>query len=157
MKHRNNLFIGVYGLSEASWDEIENALAVVAFGQAEREEEITKKVKRVMATVEWHKPEAGMRRKILAGNIFNDIKAKTEIEFCADGLYVFQSKNTSSHESRRTSHNGKWRFLANLVGESIIKMDSTKGRSLQWSFQEIKSGVKINGIESLRSQSQDCT
>lgn len=138
------------GITEIGKDN--NALAIVGFGKAEKKEHIQKKLKRILAQVEWKKPEARTWQKKWAGKVLSHSSSaapgsKTKITFCGDSSYTYQTKSESIQNSSSERHQGRWRLVANLVGETSLILNTTDGRTFLWTIEETKTGVQINGTQ----------
>ncbi len=158
------------GIAEVGQNK--NAIAMIGFGKADQEEKIKKKLQRILAQVEWKKPEAHTWQKKLAGRVLSTSgsdsnasqggaggsgshisETKTTITFCGDASYRYQTKTESFFSaggmsvdnSSSDAHQGRWRLVANLVGEAFLILDAVDGRSFLWPTEETDRGAVVNG------------
>ncbi|NOY84977.1 MAG: hypothetical protein GXO96_09205 [Nitrospirae bacterium] len=157
------------GIAEVGKDN--NAIAMIGFGQADQEEKIKKKLQRILAQVEWKKPEARRWQKKLAGKVLSTSGSdsnssqggaggsgahvsgtETTMTFCGDTSYAYQTKTesffsaggTSIDNSSSDAHQGRWRLVANLVGEAFLILHAVDGRNFLWSIEETDRGAQVN-------------
>lgn len=126
-----------------------NTLAMIGFGKTEKKEQVRKKLKRIMAQVEWKKPEAQAWRKKWIGRVLNAADAAGTMTFCGDGSYVYDARPSEKHQ-------GKWRVIANLVGEAILVLNATDGKTFRWPIAETASGASLNGKAYQLEQNAAC-
>jgi len=50
----------------------------------------------------------------------------------------------SVDNSSRDAHQGRWRLVANLVGEAFLILDAVDGRSFLWPIEETDRGAHVN-------------
>lgn len=138
-----------------------NALAIVGFGKAEKKEHIQKKLKRILAQVEWKKPEVRTWQKKWVGTGLSPSGSaasgsETKITFCSDSSYTYQTKSESIQNSSGDVHQGRWRLVANLVGETFLVLNTTNGRTFLWTIEEMETEVQINGTQYQAGPSRSC-
>ncbi len=149
-----------------------NAIAMIGFGKADQEEKIKKKLQRILAQVEWKKPEAHTWQKNLAGRVLSTSGSdsntsqggaggsgsavsgtETTLSFCGDASYAYQTKKESFFSaggmsidnSSSDAHQGRWRLVATLIGEAFLILDARDGRSFLWPIEETDTGAKVDG------------
>ncbi len=141
-----------------------NALAMMVFGKPEQEEQITKKVMRVMARVEWREPATQNKAQTLAGMMLTNDGGQAQIAFCKDGRFrsrmnitsLFSTGSTSAQKSGTNIDPGTWRRTTNLVGDTLLVLRTADGEFLQWPIQVTEDGVKINGRAYLLRPAKTC-
>jgi len=127
-----------------------NALAMIGFDKADKKDFVARKIKRIVANVEWRKPTAQAWRKKWTGKGLRAADTGDTLSLCEKGAYRHASKNTGE------THRGAWRVIANLVGESRLALRAQDGRVFSWPIQETEQGVQINGVQYQAEPNPSC-
>jgi hypothetical protein len=131
--------------------------------------------------LKWSRPQAGNQRHKLAGKALYvsggssdgrsgpggftaSTHTKTQIDFCSNGYYRYQSVSesfistagASMPSKSQNAHQGKWWLVADLAGVHYLYLESSQNKYYLWPVYETGNGANVNGTNYSVSRSQRC-
>jgi len=160
-----------------------SVISIIGMGATGKEQNIRSTIKQIVSTLKWSQPQgANQRHKLVGKALYRSggssdgrsgpggftgySNTKTQIDFCSNGQYGYQSVSESSisvggaygshSASNKSAHQGRWWFITNLGGEYYLYLESNQGKYYLWPIYETNNGANIDGANYSVSQSSLC-
>ena len=156
-------------------------ISLLAMGATGAEHQLQQHIASITHTLKWSPPQGIQQRARLVGkSLFRSggssdgrsgvggftasTSSKSQIDFCGDGQYLYQSKSesiistagASMPSSSSSSHQGRWWLVAGLGGEHYLYLESNQGDYYLWPIHESNQGANVNGQDYQVSMSSLC-
>jgi len=159
-----------------------NVISIMGLGMSGQEQKVQNTIQSIAATLQWKQPTAQNQRHRLAGKSLYrssgssdgssgpggftaSTSHKTQIDFCSNGQYGYQSVTESyvstsgasmPHKSS-SGHQGLWWLVADLGGSFYLYLESNQNKYYMWQVSETNNGANVDGANYSVSQSSLCS
>lgn len=121
-------------------------VAITGLGAGDAERSAASFVDEVLASLEWTQPRAARWMQRIVGSALvqqasgasRTPSGPATLSFCTAGEYAYSGSATDRHA-------GRWWLVADLGGTSRLILETTDGRTLEWTVEESGEGFLIDG------------